>query len=201
MRLFVLGATGGTGSALTRQALERGHGVTAFVRAPDELSARHERLQVVGGDPRNPDELMRALGGHDAVLSTLGARSRAPTTLLGDAARSTLEAMGQTGLRRLVVVSSALLFPDGGALRRLFRFIFRNALADSLVMEGLVAAGDLDWTVVRPPRLTDAKPRGRYRVAAHFPPAGSIARADLARCMLDAVQERTHLGTVIGVSR
>ena len=39
MKLVVLGATGGTGLEIIRQAVERGHSVTAFVRSP-ELEAR-----------------------------------------------------------------------------------------------------------------------------------------------------------------
>lgn len=202
MRLLLLGATGGTGLALTSLALERGHNVIALVRSPDKLKVRHDKLQVVVGDPRNAEHLAHSLRGQDAVLSALGAATRDPTTLCGDAARSTIKAMGETGVRRLLVVSSALLFPDVAFPGALFRFIFRNVLRDALAMESLVEASDLDWTVVRPPRLTNGRATMRYRIAAaHTPPASSISRADLARCMLDAVEERVHLKEVIGVSR
>ena len=200
MRLFLLGATGGTGLALTAQALERGHEVTAFVRSPDKLKARHERLRIVTGDPRDAASLGRALPGHDAVLSSLGATDRRPTTLLHDCTQSLLSALAQTEIRRLVALSSALLFPDMGLPGKIFGFVFRNALADALVMEQLLASSPLDWTVLRPPRLTDGRPRARYRVAEHAPPARSITRADLARAVLDTVEEGGHVKKVIGVS-
>ena len=117
-----------------------------------------------------------------------------------DCTQSLLSALAQTEIRRLVALSSALLFPDMGLPGKIFGFVFRNALADALVMEQLLASSPLDWTVLRPPRLTDGKPRARYRVAEHAPPARSITRADLARAVLDTVEEGGHVKKVIGVS-
>jgi len=202
MRLFLVGATGRTGLALTRQALERGHTVTTFVRSPEKMSVRADRLHVLAGDVFDEAALARALGGHDAVVSTLGATSRAPTTVYGDAARSIVHAMQGNGVERLLVVSSALLYPKlGGLLGDFARYTLRNALADARRMEALVAASDLDWTIVRPPRLTDAEPAARYRVNEGPPHAGSIARADLARCLLDAASETAYSRKVVGVSK
>src|SRR5205814_1674672 len=82
--LFVLGATGGTGRALVEQALGRGHRVTAFVRSPEKLGPPREGLTVIRGDPRNADELRRALPDHEAVLSALGPPGIGPSTLVAD---------------------------------------------------------------------------------------------------------------------
>src|SRR5271154_1037493 len=99
MRLFILGATGGTGRALVDQALQRGHTVTAFVRSPGKLGPPREGLSVLEGDPRNVDELRAFLPGHDAVLSALGPPGPGPTTILRDSARSIVAAMQLTGVR------------------------------------------------------------------------------------------------------
>src|SRR5215472_1009391 len=112
MRLFILGATGGTGVQLTKQALQRGNAVTAFVRSPEKIKIQHERLRIVKGDPKNVEQLERALREQDAVLSALGSTSRQANGILEAAARSTIEAMSRAKVRRLVVVSMALLFPD-----------------------------------------------------------------------------------------
>ena len=51
MRVIVFGAAGRTGSQLVRQALERGHHVTAFVRGRvEQHGVWHVRLRVVPGD-------------------------------------------------------------------------------------------------------------------------------------------------------
>jgi putative NADH-flavin reductase len=203
MNLFILGATGGTGSEVVGQALERGHQVTAFVRSPEKIAHRHDRLRVATGDPRQADRLVKALEGHDAIVSALGPRSLGPTTLLADCARSALAAMGAARLRRLLVVSSGLLFPDAGLVAALLRrFLFFNVVRDSRAMETVVAASDLDWTIVRPPRLTRGPHTGRFRFEKdHLPPRGrSIARADLAHFLLDALTNDDLHRAILGVS-
>ncbi len=204
MKLFILGATGGTGRQLVTQALARGHDVTALVRSPDRLPLLHERLTVLSGDPRRPEHLAR-LPGHDAVVSALGLRDRRPSTLLGDAARATVEAMRRAGVRRLLVVSVAMIFPDAGITRLLgppLRRVLRHTVRDTIEMEAVVRASALDWTIARPPRLTDGAPRGRYRAeAGRLPPRGlAIPRADLARYLLDATERGLDLGAVVGVT-
>jgi putative NADH-flavin reductase len=101
MRLFILGATGGIGRALIRQAIERGHTATAFVRSPEKLGAPPRGLTVRKGDPRSLGELRAALPGHDAVLSALGPPGPGPTTIHRDCARSTVAAMQAAGVRSL----------------------------------------------------------------------------------------------------
>src|SRR6266850_5225821 len=74
MKLVVLGATGGTGLEIVRQAIEHGHSVTAFVRSPERLMPFQERITVKQGDLLNSAELERVIKGHDAVLSGFGPR-------------------------------------------------------------------------------------------------------------------------------
>src|SRR5262245_36806923 len=120
MRLLIIGASGGTGRALIRQAGERGHEITAFVRSPQELAGGARGVTIRQGDPRNVSELLAILPGHDAVLSALGPPGPGPTTILSAGARSTVEAMQAGGLRRLLIVSAAVLF-DLGLLATLLR--------------------------------------------------------------------------------
>ena len=73
MKVLVLGATGGTGRLIVRDALEKGHSVVAMVRsktsAPDLPGA-----DIIEGDARHEDALMHALIGCHAVVSSLGDR-------------------------------------------------------------------------------------------------------------------------------
>jgi putative NADH-flavin reductase len=201
MRLLILGASGRTGESLTNQALERGHAVTAFVRSPSKLQIRHNQLHIIQGDPRKADELERLLRDQDAVLSALGATSSGP--VLEDAARSTVAAMQQTKVRRLMVVSMALLYPDVGFMGPILRFFLRSHLRDSAAMEDVVKASNLDWTIVRPPRLIGGRPSGHYRASTSTdaPPGRSITRADVARSMLDMLEQHLHFQRIVGVSK
>ena len=128
MKLLVLGATGGIGRAVVDQLLERGHQVTAFVRSPEKVARRHERLSVVGGAPQDPDALARTLAAHDAMVSALGPRSRKDDCLLPDCTQSMIEAMHRTGVRRLLTVSTGLLFPNVGLLGLAFRRLLHRTL-------------------------------------------------------------------------
>jgi putative NADH-flavin reductase len=71
---LLLGATGGTGLQIVDQAIERGHSVTAFVRAPDALKRFGDRIVVIPGNLLNSSELQPVLEGHDAALSSFGPR-------------------------------------------------------------------------------------------------------------------------------
>src|SRR5438128_1785585 len=72
-RLLVLGATGGTGRHIVRQALNEGHHVTAVSRHPGKLGIQHQRLKAVPADlGDDPSSAMRVVPGHDAVICALG---------------------------------------------------------------------------------------------------------------------------------
>ena len=66
MKLFVIGATGRTGREIVEQALARGHHVTAFVRSPESITLKNERLTVIKGNAMDENELFNAMQNHDA---------------------------------------------------------------------------------------------------------------------------------------
>ena len=113
MKFVVLGATGGTGLEIVRQAIEHGHSVTAFVRSPERLKPFGNRITVKQGDPLNNAELAKAISGHDAILSGFGPRvpiAKADANLLRNFATALTTAMHQVNVRRAVIVSTAFLF-------------------------------------------------------------------------------------------
>jgi putative NADH-flavin reductase len=206
MRLFIIGATGGTGRALVQQALERGHHVTAFVRSPQKLGPARPGLDVIQGNPLDAEALGAALAGHDAVLSALGPPGPGPTTIAGDGARSTVAAMHKAGVRRLLVVGVAVLFEDIGFVAAILRgTLLRNVAKDSAEMERIVRGSDLDWTIVRPPRLTNGPLTARYAVADDRLPTGTrggtaaMSRADVAHFLLNELEHPAHLHRIVGM--
>jgi putative NADH-flavin reductase len=203
MRLFIVGASGGTGRQLVDQALESGDEVTAFVRSPDKLGAARAGLAVCRGNPRDASELASALPGHDAVLSALGPPGPGPTTILRDCARSTVAAMQTVGMRRLLVVSAAVLFEDAGLVAGLLRrTLLKNIAADSAAMEQVITASGLDWTIVRPPRLTNGPLTSRYLVADDRMPRGRrrVSRADVAHFLLCELRQAGHVHRIVGMA-
>src|SRR5216110_4090570 len=102
MKFVVLGATGGTGLEIVRQAIEHGHSVTAFVRSPERLGRFRDRITVKQGDLLNSADLERVIKGHDAVLSGFGPRlpvSKSDANLLQRFAVALAGAMLHSGVR------------------------------------------------------------------------------------------------------
>ena len=112
MKLFIIGATGRTGREIVQQALARGHQVTTFVRSPESITSKNERLTVIKGNAMDENELFDAIQNHDAVVSALGPREVfKPSSLLHDSALATTRAMNRSGVKRLVVLSAAAISP------------------------------------------------------------------------------------------
>jgi putative NADH-flavin reductase len=207
LNLVVLGATGGTGLEIVRQAIERGHSVTALVRSPDRLKPFRDRIAVKQGDPLNSAELEPVIEGHDAVLSGFGPRvpvSKAEAHLLEQFAVALTRAMPRAGVRRVVVESVAFLFRNSifPPAYLLGRLLFPTVVADASAMERVFADSGLDWTMVRPPELTDKPYTGKYRVReGHLPLFGfKISRADVADFMIRVAENRSSIRKVVGVS-
>ena len=201
MKLFVIGATGRTGREVVQQALTRGHHVTAFVRSPESVGAKSEQLTVVKGDATDEEQLFRAMQNHDAVISTLGPRKVfKPGSLLHDSALATTRAMQRAGIKRLVVLSAAAHFP--GIPNRIASFIMRNHMRDSLAMEGIVQSNGLDWTIARPPRLTQGDST-TYRSREDAAPGMgfTLDRKAVAAFMLDAIEQTKHLHKIVGIAK
>src|SRR5438874_11432150 len=201
MKLFVIGATGRARQEVVQQAIARGHHVTAFVRSPESVTLRNERLTVLKGNAMDENSLFEAMQNHDVVISTLGPREVfKPSTLLHDSALATTRAMNRSGVKRLVVLSAAAHFP--GILNRIASFIMRNHMRDSLAMEAIVQASGLDWTIARPPRLTrEGYTTYRSREDAAPRMGFSLSRKAVAAFMLEAIEQQKHFHQVVGIAR
>ncbi len=207
MRMVVLGATGGTGIEIVRYGIERGHSITAFVRAPERLRVFQDRINIRQGDLLDRAALESVIKGHDAVVSGFGPRAPiAPGDrgLLQRFAIALTSAMRGAEVRRLVVMSTAFLFrdcllPPTYLIGRLF---FPGVVQDATAMEEVLQSSGLDWTIVRPPQLQDKVHTGSYRVRdGHLPRFGfTIPRPDVAEYMVKAAENHSSIGKVIGVA-
>lgn len=210
MRLTIFGATGGTGTCLVRQALAAGHEVTAVVRDPARLTVpASPRLHTVTADVLDPASIVTSVAGADAVITAIGPRANGRTTISQDSVHSIIEAMSKAGTRRLITVSGTIAADDGDGpvLRYLLKPLaratqLRYVCADMRRAEAEVRDSQLDWTIMRPPRLTGRPATGRYRTAVDRNPARafSLPRADLAACILGLVHDQSAVHRHIGVA-
>jgi putative NADH-flavin reductase len=198
MKLAIFGATGRTGKQLLEQALEAGNEVTAVVRNPDRLSITNsDALNVVAADVMDPAAIADAVAHADAVITAIGPPGRAPSTVTADSARSIVTAMHHTGARRLITISGSMVDDtgDGPLLRYLgkpiTRRVYRGAYEDMRNAEREIHNSGLEWTIMRPPRLTEEPAAGRYRtqIDRNLPRAFKISRADLATSALAIIND------------
>lgn len=195
MQLLVIGASGRLGGAIVSEALSRGHQVTAQSRERRRVPAG--ALPAVG-QPGCPQLLAEIVPGHDAVVFAVGRDRDAPDTLLSDATRALIAAMPAAGPRRLVAITGAPSDQIGSRSRwlpsRLFSPLFaRPRHPDKDVQEDVIAASDLDWTIIRPGPIADGPLPGGLHALWPVPPnvqVAGVTKAELAEFALDAVEHQ-----------
>jgi putative NADH-flavin reductase len=209
MQLCVFGATGRTGRALVAVALEHGSTVRAFVRARSPaLPGPLPGLDVVRGDPARLADVAAALAGSDAVCVLFGPRPSAREPFCAPFTRVIVDAMRDASIHRLVCVTGAMVgtLPANvsvalRAMAAIARRLQPAVMDDRAAQERIVAESGLDWTLVKPPRLTDAAGTG----TVHADPAlrvgalSRVSRGDLAAFVFRAaahgrfVHQRVYL--------
>jgi len=198
-KIIVFGASGSTGKLVVVQALEAGYHVTVIVRNPEAFKLSDNNLEIIKGDVLRPATFEDAVTGKDAVVSCLGSTGKEPTTVYSQGVSNIADAMDKAGVKRIICISAgAVIVPPDSSfitkfivkniLQRLFKYIY----ADMLLMEKMLGKSDLDWTIIRSPRLTNNKRIGKYRIAInkHLKNLSSISRADLADYIITHLNDK-----------
>lgn len=219
MKIAIVAATGGIGQQVLRQAVPD-HDVTAIVRDPGRLALPVPAV-TVDLLATDPSALASALHGTDAVLSCVGRRSRSDAGVAWRGTQAIVEAMRAAGVRRIVGISAGPIGtvpspqhprpprhdPGDGPIVRsilspLIKAVLRQPYADLARMEDVLRGSGLDWTVLRPPRLTNGPVTGRYRTAhgRNVLHGVRISRADVAHFMLQALDQPDTIRQTVAVA-
>jgi uncharacterized protein YbjT (DUF2867 family) len=199
MKVLVLGATGGTGRLIVRDALAKGHLVKALVRSKAGVDL--PGAELIEGDARDAGALQRALEGSDAVVSALGTgMGFKEVSLLTVATKALVTAMKHAGVRRLVCISALGVGDSKGhggfVFDRLFQpLLLSQAYKDKERQEATIRASSLDWVVARPTQLTDDPARGSVRALTDLEGfhGGKVSRADVAKFVVEQLTTDTWL--------
>ncbi len=209
MKLAIVGATGRTGSLLVTQALNEGHQIKVLARNPEKLGTLRSRVTVVQGSVTDAFAVERLVEGSEAVLSTLGHVRDSPGDVLSVAANHIIAGMRRHGIRRLVVLAStAVTDPaDQPTLgQRLLEWVAEHAMGtlvlDDVGAARVIAASEVDWTIVRAVLLTNG-PRTQGFKVGHFSRGAGlrVSRADVADFMLACAVEGQHIRSRPLISR
>jgi len=172
-------------------AVSAGHDVTAFVRSPDKLGEARNQVKVVEGDLSDAAAVASAMTGMDAVISAIGSSpDRAQLDAPATAARQILTAMRATGVRRFVGLAGGAVNVagerkplSGRITTAIVRLLARNVVEAKQREFEVVSRSDLDWTMVRPPRVVPGEPTGRVEIGPKLH-GFQVTRGDLATAMV-----------------
>ena len=201
MKLVIFGATGKTGIPLVKQTLEAGHEVKAFVRSPEKMPVKHERLELIQGDATDPKAVERAVQGVDAVLSALGHAKGSPDDVQTVATRNIVVAMKRHNVERIVSLTGAGVSDPQDrpkladrVIKFLLKTLQKSVLEDAENHADVLRRSGLDWIIVRGPMLTEGKHTGKYKVGYIGKDSGMrVSRADVADFMLKQLTDNRYL--------
>ena len=201
MKIVVFGASGRMGMKVVEQALEAGHIVTAFLRTPSKIAIQHPNLALFQGDVMDAAAVENAIEGQEVVFSVLGpTRPAEPgmNSMLETAAKNIVTAMQKHGVRRIISTTGAgVPQPEDKPkvadhlVNAMLNILQKNFVLDASANVKVIQASNLDWTIVRFPRVTDGAHTGKYRVAYIGKDSGTqISRADGADFVLRELTEK-----------
>ena len=201
MKIVVFGASRGVGLKVVQQALEANHIVTAFVRSPEKFGVKHANLTVFKGDSMDAAAVEKAIKGHEAVISALGSTRPSVPHMMETSAKNIVAAMEKHRVHRLVSTTGAGVRQPEDQPEFIDRFIgfLLNLLARDIMLDSAenvktIQASDLEWTIVRFPRLMDGEHTRKYRVGFVGKDSGTqISRADGADFVLKELTEKKWL--------
>jgi putative NADH-flavin reductase len=205
MKIALLGATGFVGSALLKEALDRGHTVTAIVRHPDKLEAR-DGLIARAGDIYDSAALADLLRGQEAVISAFNPGWKNPQ-LYDEQVRGTtaiIAALKAAGVKRVLWVGGAggLEVKPGERLVDSPDFpdwVKPGSLATIDALEQLRKEPELDWSYLSPSaEMQPGRRTGKFRLGSNQllvegEGRSSISVEDYAVAMIDELEHPAHI--------
>ncbi|MCG2580277.1 MAG: SDR family oxidoreductase [Marinobacter sp.] len=183
MHVFIAGANGQIGQYLLREMADSGHEARALIRHPGqgpELQQLGATETVLGDLEHDCSEAMR---GCDAVIFTAGSGPHTgPDKTIDvdqDGAIRLVDTARAMGIKRFIMVSSMRAEEPEKGPEKIRHYLWAKHNAD----EHLKNSG-LNYTIVRPGRLTDDDGTGKVAVNARLEEFGMIPRQDVARVLM-----------------
>ena len=218
--IVVYGATGEVGSHVVREALDRGHRVTAVSRNPARVEMRHTNLSVVKGDLLDSASVTETVAGKDVVVlsvrGVIGSSGVPESALQFVAAETLVDAlfrMGNRAPRLLHVGGSGSLEVEPGVLfaEKLPKILLPKnleveILGQILALEFYRKVDDVDWTYITPPiNFTNGPRTGVFRIGGDKALEDKqgrcrLSRADFAVALIDEAEQAQYSRKRISVA-
>ena len=205
MRVALLGATGFVGSALLKEAIDRGHIVTAIVRHPEKLEKR-EGLTAKAGDVYDPTSLAKLIQGNDAIISAFNPGWKDPN-LYDNQIRGTtsiIAAIKKAGIKRVLWVGGAGGLEIKPGVRvvdspDLPSWVKPGSLATINALDQLQKEPKLQWSYLSPSaEMKPGQRTGKFRMGndqllVDATGKSEISVQDYAVAMIDELERPAHV--------
>ena len=180
-RIAVLGASGTVGRRIVDRLLEGGFDVVCQTRSAEKLAHLAGRAVIHAFDPRDAERLSEFVSGADAVIFTLGTDTKGATTLFSETTAALIKVMQKHGVKRLIAITGVGAGETRGHGGWLYDWIIfplftRKRYLDKNKQEELIAASDLEWTIVRPAPFSDRPAAGDLQVLTQIKPETRLSR-------------------------
>lgn len=203
MKIFLLGATGQTGSIFLEMALEGGHSVTAYVRSPEKMMLNNENLTIVKGDIFSVEDMSKAMANHDVVVSCLGGNNNDKRTVINDMTEIIIKCMKMNHMNRIVTISTAGIHDEFSFVMNLIvKAFLRHAINDHKLAAQAIISSGLEYIIARPLSLTMGPLTKVYRKTVIGVPKGGkeISRQDLAHFLLSVIENDEFKNETVGLA-
>ncbi len=199
-KILIIGATGRTGIEVVKESLARKYETYCLVRSPEKLNEYKNQVQIFIGDATNLDKVEIAVKEADAVISVIGPTKNSLPGMQAQATQTIVDAMKKYNKRRLITMTGAGVRTEGDnpqlvdkLIRGVMLVMARKALDDGIGHAEVVKNSDLDWTIVRGPRLSDDPGTGKYvhGMVGDSQMTTQIARADVAKFIFDILEDES----------
>jgi putative NADH-flavin reductase len=200
-KIALFGASGKTGGHFLKLAIEQGYAVKALVRSPEKIALQSPLLQVIKGDVLNEQDVHKTIQDTEVVVSLFGHVKGSPEWLQTNGTKNIVQAMKKQGIRKIISLSGGgLPYPEDKPkvpdhlIRLIMKVFVPRILNDAIAHAQVLKESNLDWVIIRGPRLTDGEKKGHYRVGwVGVNASTQIARADLADFILKQVEDTSFI--------
>ena len=205
MKIALIGATGFVGSAILKEALNRGHDVTAIVRHPEKVQPQ-ANLQPQKGDVYHEEEVARLVAGHNAVISAFNPGWSNPDIYNQQVkgTRAIINGVKRAGVKRLLFVGGAGSLEVKPGIQSVVTSEFpkdwkQGALATREALNMLRHESGLEWSFLSPSaNLSPGQRTGKFRLGTDqmlkdAKGESRISTQDYAIAMINEVEHPKHI--------
>lgn len=197
--IAVVGASGKSGRAFVKAALEAGYRIRAGVRSRQIDPAPN--LEIIRCDATNPQEVAALIEGCEVVVSLLGHVRHSAPDMQTMAIKVIIEQMQKQGLRRLLSLTGTGVrrpldtpsFIDKVA-NKAITLIDPQRIHDGIQHAAIIEHSPLDWTVLRVLKLTDGH-AGSFTLSEHGPAKSFTSREEVAQAILEILADDRWIRT------